>query len=58
MWRQSNTGMWHKIGGQIDGKDIAKCQSYNLDRLNVLSGETAQEPPIDSKACKKCKGKK
>lgn len=54
MWRQSSTGTWHLVGGQINGKDLGACQSYNLDRPVYLEGISSDFPPQKAKICKKC----
>jgi len=58
MWMKSKTGMYHLVGDSTTIKGInyklGVCQSYNLDRPNVLLGETVEEPPQGTKVCKKC----
>ncbi|MFD0587778.1 hypothetical protein ACFQZE_07170 [Paenibacillus sp. GCM10027627] len=56
-WMQSNTGMWHIFGFELSGEMYPSCQSYNLDRPNVLHGESLNNPPEGAKVCKKCQGK-
>ncbi|WP_211750279.1 hypothetical protein [Paenibacillus sp. Marseille-Q4541] len=55
-WMKSKTGMWHKVGFEIDTKKYPSCQSYNLDRPNALYGEAFDIPPENERVCKKCKG--
>lgn len=54
MYQQSSSGLWHKVGDAMNGKNLPKCQSYNLDRPNYLTGEMLPEPPTGGKRCKKC----
>lgn len=56
-WMQSKTGMWHKFGFESDGEKYPSCQSYNLDRPNILSGESLNNPPEEANVCKKCQSK-
>ena len=55
MWMRSKTGMWHKVGDTLsDGRLVPCCQSYNLDRPNILYGEHVTVPPEGDRVCKKC----
>jgi hypothetical protein len=54
MWMQSKTKMWHMFGFSIQEGKLPKCQSYNLDRPNYLTGEMVETPPEGAKVCKKC----
>lgn len=57
-WQQSKSKMWHMFGGTTErgGETVslAACQSYNLDRLNILRGEQVDAPPPGARVCKKC----
>lgn len=55
-WIKSKAGTWHKYGGTQDGKPVAMCASYNLDRPNYLSGTAVklEQIPENQKKCKKC----
>lgn len=54
-YQQSKSGMWHKVGGTDDkGNNLPKCQSYNLDRPNILVGKMVDKLPEGAKVCKKC----
>lgn len=55
VWMQSKTGMWHLKGDIVSSHgQMAKCQSYNLDRPNPLTGAELEVPPLGAKVCKKC----
>ena len=60
MYQKSKSGMWHIIEDEMNGKNLPKCQSYNLDRPNYLIGEILTELsniPGNAKKCKKCFGR-
>lgn len=55
MYQKSKSGLWHKIDGVIKpDKNLPKCQSYNLDKPNWLTGEIVKEIPAGERYCKKC----
>lgn len=55
MWMKSKTGMWHLQGTKLYFGHVAKCQSHNLDRANLLEDGTATDDlPDDARRCKKC----
>lgn len=54
IYMQSKTGMYHLLGGTFNDKKHSKCQSYNYDRLNELTGEQLSELPEGARFCKKC----
>ncbi|MWV44945.1 hypothetical protein GRF59_15085 [Paenibacillus sp. HJL G12] len=56
-WMQSKTGTWHKIGFEIENNRYPSCQSYNLDRPNLLQGDPLDLPPDGAHVCKKCQSK-
>lgn len=58
-YQKSNTGMLHIVDTEMIGrydKNLAKCQSYNLDRPNYLDGAIYQTTE-GHKLCKKCFGR-
>jgi hypothetical protein len=54
MFQKSKTGMLHKIDMEHNGKNLPKCQSYNLDRPNYLDGKIFETVDGHKKLCKKC----
>ena len=59
MWQQSKSGLYHLVADRMQGKNLPKCQSFNLDKPNFLEGNKAEfeQIPEGAKVCKKCKGK-
>jgi hypothetical protein len=60
MYQVSRTGMLHIIDTEMTGqyeKNLAKCQSYNLDTPNYLEGMIFLTTESHSRLCKKCFGK-
>ena len=57
MYQASRTGMLHIIDMEHNGKNLAKCQSYNLDIPNYLEGMIFLTTESHSKLCKKCFGR-
>ena len=59
MWQQSKSGLFHLVADHMNGQNLPKCQSYNLDKPNYLKDNEIEfsQIPEGAKICKKCRGK-